>query len=174
MAKTTYTFGINATAFRKMIQSAPKRGVQAMWREVGEDTYYCDGHIIVKFKGVPFSVVAASLGLPYGVEMSTRDFAKIFNSFNPGEYYPATVSPYMYNASSGKSARLCHIVEGAGNACAIDERLLAPFRGMRLYIGQKLTGARMVEGELVEAYALPVRLKAEDQPVLDFIAKGGN
>lgn len=174
MAKTTYTFGINATAFRKMIQSAPKRGVQAMWKEVNGNTYYCDGHIIVKFKAVPFSVVAASFGLPYGVEMSTRDFEKIFNSFNSGEYYPATVSPYMYNAPSGKSSRLCNIVEGAGNACVIDERLLTPFASMRLYIGEKLAGIRMVESELVEAYALPVRLKAEDQPVLDLIAKGGN
>lgn len=174
MAKTTYTFGINATAFRKMIQSAPKRGVQAMWKEVGENTYYCDGHIIVKFKGVPFSVVAASFGLPYGVEMSTRDFEGIFNSFDPGKYYPATVSPFMYDAPTGKSSRVCNIVKGGGNACVIDERLLAPFSAMRLYIGEKLAGIRMVEENLVEVYALPVRLKAEDQPVLDLIAKGGN
>ena len=135
--------GLNVSEFKKYIKAAKKNNTKkyCMWSEQGENSYFCDGYMIVRFAGVSLARIASSFGLAYddlpNEEKPAQDWEKIFNSFNPLEYNPAQVSKWSYEGKRNGTVGYCRLIVNNSSYCLMDENKIAPFQGLAVYMKKR-------------------------------------
>lgn len=165
--------GLNVSEFKKYIKAAKKNNTKkcCLWSEQGENSYFCDGYMIVRFAGVSLARIASSFGLAYddlpNEEKPAQDQEKIFNSFNPLEYNPAQVSKWSYEGKRNGTVGYCRLIVNNSSYCLMDENKIAPFQGLAVYMKNELGGVMFRWGfdDVMTAFVLPVRPGKDLLPV---------
>lgn len=165
--------GIDVSAFKRFYKDSKKTNTnmkdRCYWAEKENDTYFCDGYMIIRFKNTSLSQVAKAFDLAYddmpNEDKPARDLEKIFFSFKPLEYEPAYISKWSCACKRGgcKEPGFAKFITNAKSYYLIDERFLPPFRGISPRIKGENTGIMFQYGfdDAMTAFILPIRLDKE-------------
>ncbi len=169
--------GIEIPAFKRFYKDSKKTNVnmknRCYWAEKEDDTYFCDGYMIIRFKNTSLSQVAKAFDLAYddmpSVDKPAQDLAKVFSSFNPFEYDPAYVSSWSCACKRGgcKEPGFAKFITNEKSYCLIDEKFLPPFLGLYPRIKGENTGIMFQYGfdDAMTAFILPVRPDKENAAI---------
>lgn len=169
--------GIDVPAFKRFYKDSKKTNTnmknRCYWAEKENNTYFCDGYMIICFKDTTLSQVARVFDLSFddmpNEDKPAQDLAKIFFGFNPFEYDLAYVSKWSCACKRGgcKEPGFAKVITNEKVYCLIDERFLPPFRGISPRIKGKNTGIMFQYGfdDAMTAFILPVRLDKESTDI---------
>lgn len=162
--------GIEIPAFKRFYKDSKKTNTnmkdRCYWAEKEDDTYFCDGYMIIRFKNTSLSQVARAFDLSFddlpNKDKPAQDLAKIFSGFNPFEYEPACISKWSCACKRDgcKEPGFAKVIANEKAYCLIDERFLPPFRGISPRIKGENTGIMFQYGfnDAMTAVILPIRL----------------
>ncbi len=169
--------GIDVSAFKRLYKESKKNNTnmkdRCYWSQQGENSYYCDGFMIIQFKDTSITQLAKIFDLAYddmpNEDKPAQDFAKIFNSFSPLDYNKAFTSKWSCEGKKEGKKEPCFIrlIVGEKSYCLINENFLAPFSGLALSIKSELTGIMFRWGfdDAMMAYILPVKPDKESTAI---------
>lgn len=169
--------GIEIPAFKRFYKDSKKTNInmknRCYWAEKEEDTYFCDGYMIIRFKNTSLSQVAKAFDLAYddmpSIDKPAQDLAKVFSSFNSFEYEPAYISKWSCACKRGgcKEPGFAKVITNEKTYCMIDEKFLPPFRGISPRIKGENTGIMFQYGfdDAMTVFILPIRLDKESTDI---------
>lgn len=169
--------GLDVSAFKRLYKESKKNNTnmkdRCYWSQQGENSYYCDGFMIIQFKDTSITQLAKIFDLAYdnmpGENKPAQDLAKIFNSFSPLDYNKAFVSKWSCEGKKvgKKEPGFTRLIVGEKSYCLINENFLAPFSGLALSIKSELAGIMFRWGfdDAMTAYILPVKPDKESTAI---------
>lgn len=124
--------GIDVSAFKRFYKDSKKTNTnmknRCYWAEKENNTYFCDGYMIICFKDTTLFQVARVFNLSFddmpNEDKPAQDLAKIFFGFNPFEYDSAYVSKWSCACKRGgcKEPGFAKVITNEKVYCLIDER----------------------------------------------------